>query len=61
MGPFRRDGRLRPATLWTVFVVALLVGALMGWGYRWWTQRTVGEHALDALRKVRSGVEHVTK
>lgn len=61
MGFFRRDGRLRPGTLWIVFVVALLLGAAAGWAYGWWSHRSIGEHALDAEKAVKRSLDKVTK
>ncbi len=61
MGFFRRDGRLRPATLWALFVVALLLGAAVGWGYGLWSRRTIRQEALDVAKDLQHAVDRVTK
>ena len=61
MGSLRRDGRLRPGTLWVVFVVALLLGAIAGWSYRAWTHKTIEDHAADAQKELQHQVDKLTK
>ncbi len=61
MALLRRDGRLRPGTLWILFVVALLAGAAAGWSYHWYTQRTLSERAHGAVRDVKSAVDRATR
>ena len=61
MGSFRRDGRLRKETLWVVFVVALLAGALLGWAYRSWTNPSLEQRARRAAEEMKSAVEKLTR
>ncbi len=61
MGLFRRDGRLRPGTLWAFFVVALLAGAAAGWFYRAWTHPTLGDRARNVAEDAQRAVQKLTK
>ena len=61
MGPSRRDGRIRPSTLWVAFIVALLAGAAAGWAYRWYSHRSVSEQAERAVKDVKGAAEKATK
>ncbi len=61
MGFFRRDGRLRPGTLWAIFVVALLAGAIAGWLYRAWTHPTLSQRAHDLAKDAQRAVDKLTR
>ncbi len=61
MGLFRRDGRLRPGTLWAFFVIALLAGGVAGWLYRAWTHPTLTDRARDMAQDAERAVQKLTR
>ena len=61
MAPFRRDGRLRPGTLWALFALALLAGAVAGWLYRAWRNPTLSQRARQLTKDAQRAVEKRTR